>query len=277
MQSENIKEKIVNSKKIISSFINHKHIFLKSRGNCAILDSLNYVTKISKKKNILIQDQGGWLTYKKYPKKCDLKVLELKTDYGIINLNELEKKAKIAAAILYQNPAGYIANQPIKEIYEICKKNNCKVILDVTGCIGDKNLCNGLYADVIVSSFGTGKIVNLGYGGFISFLTENKFDILEDFDSKYFEELVDKLNNAKNRLDKLYKLSINVKKDLKKLNLNIVHHEKIGINVVVLFNNIFEKEKILNYCKNKNFEYTICPRYIRILDDAISIELKRIL
>jgi hypothetical protein len=275
MQSENIKEQIVNSKKIISNFINHKHIFLKSRGNKAILDSFKFVKDNSNKNTILVPNQGGWLTYLDYPKKCNLEVKQINTDYGVINLDELKIESKNVSALIYQNPAGYIANQDIKKIYEICKENNCLVILDVTGSISDERLCDGKYADIIVCSFGNTKIVNLGYGGFISFLNKPEFEIIEDFDEEQINNLINKLNDGKSRLNELYNLRENTLIELEKQDLKIVHKDKIGINIVVLFKDELEKEKIINFCNKNQLEYTLCPKYIRVLDNAISIEIKR--
>jgi len=36
-----------------------------------------------------------------------------------------------------------------------------------------------------------------------------------------------------------------------------------------------EREEIIDYCNKHGYEYTQCPRYIRVLDSAISIEVKR--
>ena len=49
-----------------------------------------------------------------------------------------------------------------------------------------------------------------------------------------------------------------------------------GINVIVKFNNAEEKLKLIDYCKLYGYEFTLCPRYIRVLEDAISIEVKRL-
>ena len=48
------------------------------------------------------------------------------------------------------------------------------------------------------------------------------------------------------------------------------------MNVVVRFEDEEEKEQLINYCEEKGFEYVECPKYIRIEEDAISIELKRL-
>ena len=41
-------------------------------------------------------------------------------------------------------------------------------------------------------------------------------------------------------------------------------------------NNDEEKDKIIKYCKENNYEYTLCPRYIRVNENAVSIEVKRL-
>lgn len=260
----------------------HKQIILKSRGNKAIRDALDIVSKSSgvERKKIIIPDQGGWLRYKDYPPKYGLDVAEVKTDHGIIDLKELEKISEEAAALLYQNPAGYIANQPIKDIYGICKRNGCRVILDVTGCIGDDELCDGRYADIMLGSFGEHKPVNLGYGGFIS-VSDSLFkhfgkiisDVKEDFEHEKEGVLQRQLSSLKERLDKWYAIAEQTKKDFK--DMDIIHPGKKGINVAVRFSDVKEKHQIIDYCFSHDLEYTVCPRYIRVLDDAISIEIKR--
>jgi len=281
----------------------HSHIELTSRGNTAIfaalycarkqvLDEKNKITR----KAIIIPDQGGWLTYEKYSQMLELGAKKVKTDYGIIDLNELEKLSKDACALIYSNPAGYFAEQPIKEIYEICRKNGCLVILDVTGCIGDADLCDGEYADFTLCSFGRWKPVNVGYGGFVSAQKKEYFDKAKEifktttFDDKYFPLLEKKLLVLKKRMSFFYGKAEKVKGDLK--DFDVIHKDKKGINVVVRFKDdkerkikdfptskskdIEEKEKIINYCKTNNLEYTLCPRYIRVRDNAISIEIKRL-
>ena len=92
--------------------------------------------------------------------------------------------------------------------------------------------------------------------------------------TKDFPLLEKKLKELKKRLNLLYGKAEKVKSDLK--DFNIIHRDKKGINVIVKFDSDKEKEKIINYCKNNNLEYTLCPRYIRVMDKAISIEIKRL-
>ncbi len=126
----------MNLKEQLRKLTSHNYIYLTSRGNKAIEHALSFV-----KGSLLIPDQGSWLSYRKYAKRFSLDVVDVKTDFGIIDLDDLKKKVNKAGALIYQNPAGYFAEQPIKEIYKICK-DKCLVILDVSGCIGDSELCD---------------------------------------------------------------------------------------------------------------------------------------
>lgn len=271
-----VKDKVINELKKLSG---HEYIELTSRGNTAIFAALYCVRKLNlERKDVLVQAQGGWLTYLKYPKMLERNVVMVKTDHGIIDLKELKKKSKNALALLYQQPAGYFAEQPAKEIYDICKKNDCFVVLDISGSIGDSVL--GSYCDISVCSFGRWKPVNLKYGGFLSAKKEEYFEKPKEifnttsFDENYLEPLFKKLKNLKKRYEFFYKINKKIKNELK--NFDIIHKDKKGINVVVKFKNEAEKEKIINYCKTNNLEYTLCPRYIRVIENAVSIEVKRL-
>lgn len=264
---------------LLKKYTKHDYVELTSRGNTAIFAALYCTKKLNPERNIvLVPDQGGWLAYLKYPKKLGMEIAEVKTDYGIIDLKDLEDKSKEASCLIYSNPAGYFAEQPIKEIYEICKKNDCLVIMDVTGSIGSE-FCNGEYADVIVGSFGKWKPVNLGYGGFLTAKKEEYFEKAEEifnttsFDEKYLPELSEKLKNIKQRYALFENINKKIKKDLKEF--RILHENKGGINVIVEFSSEKEKDKIINYCKKNNYQFTICPRYIRVNEEAVSIEVKR--
>ena len=211
----------------------------------------------------------------------ELNLVELKTNDGIIEPEDLKEALEKydVNCLLYENPAGYFANLNIKEIYEICK-GKCSVILDASGCISDKEMCNGDYADFIISSFGRWKPVWLEYGGFISvknkdhYLFANEIFNTTAFDEKYYDELLTKLKDVPSRLKKLNKISKQIKSDLK--NKKIIHPDKDGINVIIAFASVEEKQEIIDYCEKYKYEYTECPRYIRIMQDAISIEVKRL-
>lgn len=272
MGENNIKEQIIKELKKLSG---HNLIELTSRGNTAIFAALYCARKIMGLGKVLIPDQGGWLSYQKYPKHLEMETVEVKTDKGLIDLNDLKEKVKDAKVLLYSDYAGYFAEQDVCNAYNVCK-GHCLVILDITASIGYKNY--GKYCDFAVCSMGKWKPINLGYGGFLStnkkILFEKPREIFNttSFEEQYYEPLLSKLNELKKRQEFLVKECKKIKKDLK--DFNILHKDKLGINVVIAFND--EKEKIINYCKKNNYKYTLCPRYIRVNQDAISIEVKRL-
>ncbi len=125
----------------------HPYLELVPRGNAAIEIALSIVPKNSL---ILIPAEGGWLSYQSLPKKLGLLVEEVKCQEAVLDLDDLKARlgAKHYSALLYQNPGGYFAEQPMKEIYELCQKNKCLVIMDVSGSIGTP-LSDGRYADIL--------------------------------------------------------------------------------------------------------------------------------
>lgn len=263
----------------IREFTGHDYIRLLPSGNAAIFAAMHIAKKVNNKAFFLIPDQGGWLTYRDYPKLLNIDIQEIKTDQGILNLEDLKKHAASGTALIYSNPAGYFAEQPAKQIYDLCKKNKCPVIMDISGSFGTK-MCNGDCADILVCSFGKWKIVDNGYGGFISSNNRSWFEEARLFykmmkvHPRANQEIIKKIENIKSRLDLFTEKRKKVLADLK--NMDIVHPDKQGINVVIRFKNQKEKDKILKYCRDNNLEYTECPRYIRINEPAVSIEIKRL-
>lgn len=266
----------------LKHFTRHKSIRLMNSGNAAILASLYITSKLSKRKVILIPDQGGWISFRTYPGIFGFNVKEVKTDKGVIDLKDLAKKSKNAAAFLVTSFAGYYAEQPIGEISEICRKNKCLLIEDASGAIGisDEKLCNGDHSNIIVGSFGRWKPVNLGYGGFISVSKKEYFEKTEEIYSAIkfrgdYDKLLERLENAGKRIVLFIETSKKIKKELQNMELNVFHPEKRGLNAVIGFKSNTEKEKIMGYCKENGYEFVVCPKDIRVDEDAVSIEVKR--
>ncbi|MBW2972657.1 DegT/DnrJ/EryC1/StrS family aminotransferase [Candidatus Woesearchaeota archaeon] len=268
---------------LLSGYTKHKHVKLVHRGNAAILCALYMVKKANPRPFILIPDQGGWLSFKTYPKMLGFDTRTVKTNRGLIDLIDLEKKAESGAALLVTSFAGYFAEQPMSYISKICKRNNCLIIEDASGAVGDDTLCDGTYADIIVGSFGKWKPINVEYGGFISTANKEYLDDAKDifsatnFYPKY-DVLLDKLSRAKDTVKLMVKRAETVKQEIAKRfpELKIIHQEMRGLNVVVRTASEDEKKHIEEYCDEKGFDYVECPQYIRLEEEAISIELKRI-
>lgn len=267
------------AKELLKELTGHSMVELTSRGNTAIFAALYCARKLRPGKKVLIPDQGGWLSYRKYPRMLELEPVEIGTDSGVIDPGTLREHLKGACVVLYANPAGYFAEQDIEGIYEACR-GECTVILDVTGCIGDRELCDGRHADIIVGSFGRWKPVNLGYGGFVSFRDKGMHDVpreifnTTEFDESKLEELKRHLESLPDRTAMFRSVQAKVKKELGKY--EIIHSGKRGINVVARFRDQDEKRELIDYCESNKYEYTLCPRYIRVNCDAVSIELKRL-
>ncbi len=268
----------------LKGLTNHGFIELTTRGNTAIEVIASLIgsnvggSNTDGGKKILIPEEGGWLSYRKLPN-----VEYVRCDDAKINLKDLESilKTKNVGLFLYQNPGGYFAEQPMKEIYNLCRKHRCICVIDVSGSIGT-DLCDGKYADVLVCSFGKWKLVEAHVGGFISCKDKELFgrlnfddDSLLLKDEGSFRIISDQIKRLKDRISFL-KDKINIiKEDLGEFNL--VHAEDEGFVVVVKFDTESEREKIINYCKDNHLEWTECPRYIRLNKKAISIEVKRLL
>ncbi len=261
----------------------HSIVELTTRGNTAIAAALSVlVSESGSGKKVLIPAEGGWLTYRTIPKKFGLDVIEVRCHDAVLDLKELERllETKEYGALLYQNPAGYFAMQPMKEIYELCRKHDCIVVLDVSGGIGTE-LCDGGYADIIVGSFGTWKLVEAKGGGFISTANEKLWEMIVKRgiekleDAGQMEVIFRELIRLDERIRELLGFRQKVVDDLSALGLDVVHPNDIGFVVVVRFNSEYEKDKIVSYCLQEGWEFTECPRYIRLNQQAISVELKR--
>jgi hypothetical protein len=256
----------------------HRYLALVSRGNTAIKIALSGLPQDS---TILIPEEGGWLSYKSMPPKLGLRVEEVKCNDSRINLQHLREKffTQRYTALLYQNPGGYFTKQPFREIYELCRKNSCLVILDISGAIGTE-LGNGNYADILVGSFGKWKLVDAGIGGFISTKEKKVWDKLVEnippFENQEaLANIERKLEQLPQRIQYLTEQCAQVREELERKKIEIVHRHDPGLVVVARFADDQEKKKIVDYCQEHDLEYTECPRYIRVNKPAISIEVKR--
>ncbi len=222
---------------------------------------------------LLTPDQGGWNSFRTRGTKLGMIVQELRTDYGITDLADLERKASDQSALIVSSMAGYFAEQPMERIAQICAEKNCLLINDASGTIGTPNGCIG---DVILCSFGKGKPINLGYGGCIASANSEWMARLPlgTFDAKRLEGLARAIDILPARRRYLTDKHHSVVADLK--DLSIIHPGLTGFNVIVRHRNPQERQRILAYCRKHAIPWHSCPRAIRVLDNAISIEIKRL-
>ena len=272
-------EYIQNAQEIINHYTNHDHVRIVNSGNSAILTAMSFF-----KGRIMLPDQGGWSGFKNAADFLGLETVELNTNLGIINLNSLSESIEKyqPESLFITSFAGYIAEQPLKEIYEICNDNNVTVVLDASGGIGDKKdkLSNGNYAHIIVASTGSPKIVNVGSGGFIStndneVFKKNKF-ILKTLKANPIicAGIAEEIKNAPHFLFN----SIQACKSIKKCFKSAVHKDKRGISVALKTKDPKKIGLLLrqNLKTEKRNIITICPRYDRLLIEAICLEIKNL-
>lgn len=276
---KNRKKYIKAAENEIGNITGHKHVNIVNSGNSAILAVMSTF-----KDKILIPDQGGWIGFKKIAEFLHIETVKVPTNLGLMDPDVLEE------IIMKHNPkalfltsfAGYIAEQPIKQLYEVCNEKDVVLVEDASGAVGDKKrrLANGDHAHVIIASTGFPKIINVGNGGFIS--TDN-YNIFKDAkiilnstkaDPITCAGISEEIKNAPEVLSKTMKACKILKKKFK----SAIHKNKRGITVALSV----DDPKRVGYELRKRLKtdrrsiITICPRYERIMADAVCIEIKNL-
>ena len=125
---------MVNVQAKLRELVPGKQLVLRPRGNDALLAALKIAKKLGKTK-VILQDQGGWLTYRQYPEKLGMEMHYFSTDAGLFDSVDVDKDS----VLLVNSMPGYHAYMNMKSIYEKCKAVGCLVINDVSGSIGNKD------------------------------------------------------------------------------------------------------------------------------------------
>lgn len=250
-----------------------EYVYFTPRCNKSIEIAMNVLADIGRT-TVLFQEEGGWLTYEKYIQAAGLEPIKMVTNDGLVFDSEVARHDMNTALIINSLP-GYIALQDMDSLSGVCASNDVMIINDVSGSIG---LPESKVGDIIVGSFGDAKPVNLGSGGFIA---TDDYDMFQRIQEHFPDEaelqfilLEKKLRELDTRRSYLQKKVREIKADLE--DMDIVHPEEPGLNVVVKYDDDEQKQRIIEYAKDNELEYTECPREIRVLDNAISIEVKRL-
>jgi len=264
---------------MLTGLTGKKFVLLVKRGNVAIRLALKLVKKLGYK-IVLLQDQGGWLTYNQFCKKEKLEAVVLKTDHGLLGANALKNYS--GCALLINSMPAYAALQKMRELARVGMKQNIFIINDASGSIGTEE---AKFGDVILGSFAIDKPVNIsGRGGFMATDSKECFDFLEknnlplDID---FIGLSEKLLCLNERLSELKSIRDKLIKELEESEFanKIIHKDEkdygSGVNLIVKYDSDSEKEKLIKLAKKEELGYTVCPRDIRVKDKAVSFEIKR--
>lgn len=270
---------ILSAENEISTLTGHEHVRVVNSGNAAILATMSAF-----KGKILIPDQGGWTGFKNTAEFLGLETIEMPTTLGIINADKLEEFIDVhqPEVLFLTSFAGYIAEQPVKDLFKVCDNNDVILVEDASGGIGDpqKRLANGDHAHIILASTGSPKIVNVGSGGFIStnnneILRRSKF-ILRSLKANHVTcaGITAEIKNAPDALEKTINACLFIKNKLK----TTIHPDKRGITVALKTDN----PKKMGYLLRQKLKadgrniITTCPRYDRLQTDAVCLEVKNL-
>ncbi|MBA2867851.1 hypothetical protein [Methanococcus maripaludis] len=262
-----------------------KEIYILPSGNSAIHIASEIVSKLNPNSKTLIPDMGGWKGFETYSKLSGLTVETLKTDLGVVNLEILDEKIKECGAksLFLTSLAGYLAEQPLKEIAKVCSENDCLFIEDVSGKIGG----DSGYGDMVVCSTGSPKIINCEYGGFLGVskkINENLKDknLKEDVKNllktykmpNIYGKMIEETLISKKSYELCMKFSNIVKENME----NAYFKDSQGVSVFLSYEN--PKEIAKNIDKSVKLDngksiLTMCPLYERILRKGVVLEIKK--
>ncbi len=246
----------------------YKNIRIVQRGNKAIWSALQIGKKLGYSE-VLVQDQGGWITYLHFPKRLKLKVVEVNTNNLLLDMDDLRKKISEKSILLINAMPGYAIKQPMEEIAKIARQRKALLIEDITATINQKP-----YGDILVASFGNDKLVNYGRLGMIA-AKKDYLDLILVKEEKYDDELLlQKIKNIDKRYLSFIKINKKIKDELR--DFDIVSGAGEGINVIARFKNEKEKEQIISFCGKNKYHFVVCPNYSKIKENAISIEVKKL-
>jgi hypothetical protein len=276
---KNKQDYIKSSENEISALTGHEHVKVVNSGNAAILAAMSAF-----KGKILIPDQGGWTGFKNTAEFLGIETVEMPTEFGIINPDKLEEFIHVhrPEVLFLTSFAGYIAEQPVEDLFKVCDNNDVVLVEDASGGIGDKEkrLANGDYAHIILASTGSPKIVNVGSGGFIStddneIFKKSKF-ILKSLKADHIicAGITEEIKNAPDALEKTINACLYIKNKLK----TVVHPDKRGITVALKTDNPKKTGYLLRQklkADGRNI-ITTCPRYDRLQMDAVCLEIKNL-
>ena len=218
---------------------------------------------------------------------CGLNINYLPTEFGLIQLDVLEDFIEKfhPESLFITSFAGYMADQPLKDIYKVCEDMGVVLVEDASSAIGDSTglLGNGEHAHVILASTGLPKTVNVGNGGFIStnntHILESAKTILKSLkaDPITCAGIASEIENAPHIISKTIETCRYLKSQINGFR-EVLHMNKQGLNVCVPD----KSPKKLGYLLRKGLNVhggsiiTVCPNYNRIKSNAVCIEIKNL-
>ena len=275
-------EEMINAEESIKKFTQHEQVKIVNSGNSAILSIMSTF-----KDNVMIPDQGGWVGFKKMADFCGLDINYLPTELGLIQIDVLVEYIEKynPQALFITSFAGYMAEQPLNDIYKVCDDMGVIMVEDASGGIGDVTglLGNGAHAHVILASTGSPKTVNVGNGGFISTNNNNIIESAKNIlntlkaDPITCAGITKEIENAPYILSKTMETCQLLKSQISEFR-EVLHENKQGLNIGIPD----KSPKKLGYKLRKGLTVhggsiiTVCPNYNRVKLNSVCIEIKNL-
>jgi len=276
-----IYDDIISAEDSVKKLTNHEHVKIVNSGNSAIMSVMSSLDG-----KIMIPDQGGWSGFKKMAKFNGLETVPLPTQMGVVEIEVLVRLIEKfnPEALFITSFAGYMAEQPLDDIFKVCNDMGVVIVEDASGGIGDGRgkLGNSTHAHVVIASTGSPKTINIGNGGIIS-TNYSKWmgskDILNSLkaDPVTCAGIASEIENASLILSKTMEACKYLKSKIMEFN-QVLHFDKEGLNVAIPH----ENPKKLGYELRKIFKVhggsiiTVCPNYNRVKIKAVCIEIKNL-
>lgn len=273
---------MIGAEESVKNLTQHDHVKIVNSGNSAILAVMSTFND-----GIMIPDQGGWIGFKRMAEFNNKEISHLPTNFGLIELDILEDSIDKfnPEAFFLTSFAGYMAEQPLKDIYQICESKGVVLVEDASGGIGDTEgrLGNGAYNHVIIASTGSPKIVNVGNGGFISTsnkeLVESARNIINTLraDPVTCAGINSEIQNAPYLLSKTIDACEYLKSRIMEFR-EVLHPYKRGLNITIPDEN---PKNLGHQLRNELNVHgvgiiTVCPNYNRVKLKAVCLEIKNL-
>lgn len=234
--------------------------------------------------SVLVCDMGGW---NGFIRSCELfgkEVEYLETNDGLINIEVLDNylREHDVKSMYITSLAGYTAPQPLDDIQRVCDLHEVLLIVDISGSVGDEKTTQ--YGDILISSTGSPKIVNIENGGFICNRSEKEFNkhLIKSLRADHItcNGITNEIPKAPEILSKTLEMNRYLKDKLKKKNVELIHPDKYGLNTMIVAPSK-SKAKQLAYNIRKRLKLngniiTVGPNYNRVKRACVIIEVKNL-
>lgn len=275
-------EEVFLAKEAVKKLTSHEIVHIVNSGNSAIMAVMSCF-----KNRVMIPDQGGWYGFRKMAEFFGVETVKLPTNLGLVNVEELDKilKQEHPEALFLTSFAGYTAEQPMHEIYDICDDNEVILVEDASGGIGDPKgkLGNGNHSHVIVGSTGSPKTVNIGNGGFLS---TNNSEISDS--ANYLLKILkadpitcagiaSEARNAVEIFEKTTAATMKLKREISNFR-EVIHSTERGLNIIIPDKNqkLFGSRIRQKLDVHGGSIVSLTPNYNRVKTRAVCLEIKNL-